>query len=193
MFTGFDNRTFEFYMAIRHNNNRAFFEENRAWYDESVKRPMLELIEALAPTALAIDDALDARPIRCLARVHRDMRHAHGNPPYRDYSFMKFRQLGDARYTMLGLFFDLSDEGASYGMGIYDKNVPLMNALRREINTHAEHVESLVLQAQQSFEFFPNTIKRMPIPDSVPPSLARWYPLRAFSMQKPLRENRLTR
>ena len=184
MFEGFTDRTLEFYMAIRFNNNRAFYMENRDWYDFSVKTPMLSLIEALAPVAQAIDDELDIRPERCLARIHRDTRFARDKAPYRDYSFMKFRRLGDARYTMLGLYFDLSDDGASYGMGIYDKNIPLMNGVRRNIQTDADHMCSLVDPVTEQFALHPNVIKRMTVPETVPEGLKAWYPLRAFYLEK---------
>lgn len=32
MFQGFTEQTFEFFMAIRFNNNREFFLENHDWY-----------------------------------------------------------------------------------------------------------------------------------------------------------------
>lgn len=188
MFSGFTDRTFEYYMAIRMNNNRAFFEANRGWYEGDVKRPMLELIEALAPTALEIDDQLDARPARCLARPMRDVRRLHGQPAYRDYSFFKFRRLGEDRYTTLGLFFDLSDDGASYGCGIYEKNVPMMNALRHAIMTEPERVLKLTERAERAFTLFPNTVKRMAVPESVPDALKRWYSMRGFYMQREIQD-----
>ena len=183
MFEGFTDRTMEFYMAIRFNNNRDFFEANRTWYEQSVRIPMLELISALVPVVQAIDDELDTRPQRCLARIHRDTRFARNKAPYRDYSFMKFRRLGDQRHTMLGLYFDLSDDGASYGMGIYDKNIPLMNGLRRGIMHESTHILTLTNPVMDGFIFHPNTIKRMAVPHSVPDALKPWYPLRAFYLQ----------
>lgn len=166
------------------NNNRSFFLDNRDWYDQAVKEPMYALIEALAPTINKIDGELDTRPNRAMARPMRDVRTLHGRPPYRDYSFMKFRRLGQSRYSTLGFFFDISDEGASYGMGIYDKNVPLMNALRREIEVDPKRVLRLTKRAEKAFTLHPNTIRRMKVPPDVPPPLAAWYPMRAFHMQR---------
>ncbi len=175
-------------MAIRFNNNRDFFMDNRAWYEESVKAPMQELIRALTPAALDIDREIDARPHRCLARPMRDIRRLYGQPPYRDYSFMKFRRPGEARYDMLGLFFDLSDDGASYGMGIYEKNLPLMNALRHSIDVEGDHVERLIRPLDGHFTLCGNVIKRMKVPEHVPEALAPWYPLRSFYVQKEIRD-----
>ncbi len=50
MFQGFTDRTFEFFMAIKFNNNREFFHENHDWYEEAVRNPLRELAADIAPT-----------------------------------------------------------------------------------------------------------------------------------------------
>lgn len=61
MFQGFTSETFEFYMAIRFNNNREFLQANQEWYQSAVRKPLVELCQALAPTVEAIDPQLDTR------------------------------------------------------------------------------------------------------------------------------------
>lgn len=39
MFPGFSDRMFEFFLALQFNNNREFFHENHAWYEEAVRNP----------------------------------------------------------------------------------------------------------------------------------------------------------
>ena len=51
MFQGYSNETIEFFLAIRFNNNRPFFLENRDWYLRAVREPSIALAEALAPVA----------------------------------------------------------------------------------------------------------------------------------------------
>ncbi|NLG25439.1 MAG: DUF2461 domain-containing protein, partial [Clostridiales bacterium] len=46
MFQGFTDRTFEFFMAIRFNNNREFFLANHDWYAQAVRDPMRSLAAA---------------------------------------------------------------------------------------------------------------------------------------------------
>lgn len=118
MFQGFTSETFEFYMAIRFNNNREFLQANQEWYQSAVRKPLVELCQALASTVEAIDPQLDTRPGRCVARINRDTRYARDKSPYRDHSFMKFRRLGEDRDQTLGFYFELSDQGASYGLGM---------------------------------------------------------------------------
>ena len=47
MFQGYSDETFEFFMAIRFNNNADFFHSNRDWYLRGVREPSLALAEAL--------------------------------------------------------------------------------------------------------------------------------------------------
>ena len=184
MFQGFSDRTFEFYMAIRFNNNREFFAANREWYQNCVRSPMVALCEALGPTVEDIDPGLDTRPGKCVARVNRDTRFSRDKSPYRDYSFMKFRQLGVDRDETLGFYFDLSDDGASYGLGIYQRNLPMMRALSQAILTRPQAVAQALAPVTGEFTLYGDVIKRMKVPPQVPPSLSPWFPLRSFYMQK---------
>ena len=48
-FEGYTEQTRTFFMALRFNNNREFFQSERQWYLQSVREPSLALAEALAP------------------------------------------------------------------------------------------------------------------------------------------------
>ena len=184
MFQGFSDRTFEFYMAIRFNNNRDFFGANREWYQSAVRAPMVALCEALGPTVEDIDPGLDTRAGKCVARVNRDTRFSRDKSPYRDYSFMKFRQLGVDRDETLGFYFDLSDDGASYGVGIYLRNLPMMRALSQAILTRPQAVLEALQPVKDQFTFHGDVIKRMKVPPQVPPPLAPWFALRSFYLER---------
>ena len=114
MFQGYTDETFEFFMAIRFNNNADFFHSNHDWYLRAVREPSLALAEALAPTVEWLDDSLERRPNRVLARINRDIRFSHDKSPYRDYIWLAFRRPGEEKSVTLGVYFDLSDSGASY-------------------------------------------------------------------------------
>ena len=184
MFQGFTSETFEFYMAIRFNNNREFLQANQEWYQSAVRKPLVELCQALAPTVEAIDPKLDTRPGRCVARINRDTRYARDKSPYRDHSFMKFRRLGEDRDQTLGFYFELSDQGASYGLGIYHRNLPMMEGLRKAILERPEQVLRALDPLEGRFTLHGDVIKRMKTPPQAPEALKPWYPLRAFYLER---------
>lgn len=186
MFEGFTNETFEFFMALRFNNNREFFLDNQELYRSHVREKCLQLAEDLAPAVEALDPLLETRPHRVVSRINRDVRFSKDKSPYRDYIWLAFRRPGEERKTTLGVFFDVSDQGASYGMGFYDENKPLMNALRRRIIQEPDAVREAWSGALSRFELHVKDIKRMKIPDTIPEDLKVFYPLRGFYVSRDL-------
>lgn len=186
MFQGYTDETFEFFMAIRFNNNTDFFHSNRDWYLRSVREPSLALAEALSPTVEWLDEDLERRPNRVVSRINRDIRFSRDKSPYRDYIWLAFRRPGEERKSTVGVYFDISDSGASYGMGFYDENKPLMNALRRKILTEPEQVLAALEGVRGEFTLFPKSYRRMAIPESVPEALRELYPLKGFYFEKSL-------
>ena len=189
MFQGFSDETFEFFMAIRFNNNREFFQSNRDWYLRAVREPCLALAEALNPAVEALDDELERRPGRVVSRINRDIRFSHDKSPYRDYIWLAFRRPGEQRSTTLGVYFDISASGAAWGMGYYAENRAMMNGLRRRLLAEPDTFLNLWQPVTEEFPLHvERPIKRLPIPESLHPALRQWYPMRSFYLQRDCRD-----
>lgn len=188
MFQGFSDRTFEFFMAIRFNNNREFFQANHGWYVDALREPARDLAADLAETVRAIDPSLELRPQRVVSRINRDIRFTKDKSPYRDYIWLAFRRPGTERKTTLGFYFDMSDEGGSFGMGFYGENLPMMNALRRRIMTEPEALCALTGPVLNRFRLYPREMKRLQIPDQVPEPLRAWYRLKGFYVEREIHD-----
>lgn len=184
-FTGFSHETIEFFMAIRFNNNREFFHANHDWYERAVRRPCLALAEDVQDCVRAIDPDIEVRPGRVVSRINRDIRFSNDKSPYRDYMWLHFHRPTEHKGATPGFYFDIGVDGVSCGMGFYDQNRPLMNALRCEILRSPEAVRALVQPLERDFVFCPKSFKRMRIPDSVPEALRDWYALKGFYMECP--------
>ena len=186
MFKGFTSRTDEFFMAIRFNNNMQFFHENHDWYEEAVRTPLKELAADLGPAVESLDPRLERRPQRVVSRINRDIRFSNDKSPYRDYMWLSFRPPRTVESGTLGLYFDISATGSSYGMGIYNENRPLMNGLRRLLTADAAPFLEAARPALAEFTLCGSAFKRMKIPPSVPEEARPWYPLRGFWIEKDL-------
>ena len=186
MFQGFTNRTDEFFMAIRFNNNMQFFHENHDWYEEAVRGPLKALAADLAPAIALLDPRLERRPERAVSRINRDIRFSNDKSPYRDYMWVAFHRPHEERSGMPGVYFDISAEGSSYGMGFYDDNRPLMNGLRRQLAADARPFLEAARPALREFELSARSYKRMKIPDTVPDEARVWYTMRSFWISKEL-------
>lgn len=187
MFNGFSDETFEFFMAIRFNNNRDFFQANHDWYQRAVREPCLQLAEALIPVMEDVDPELETRPWKAVSRINRDTRFSRDKSPYRDYMWLGYRRPGVEKSGAIGLYFDISAEhGASYGMGFYGSNLPLMRGFRRQLGQDPAPLAEIWAGLAGEFRLYPNTIKRMRVPGDLPAALKVWYPLRSFYLTKPL-------
>ena len=193
MFQGYTDETFEFFMAIRFNNNADFFHSNHDWYLRAVREPSLALAEALAPTVEWLDDSLVRRPNRVLARINRDIRFSHDKSPYRDYIWLAFRRPGEEKSVTLGVYFDLSDSGASYGMGVYRENRPLMNGMRRKICADPDGLASLLGGLGGEFQLYADVRRRLAVPEGLPEQVAALYPAKSFYVEKDLTDFDLLR
>ena len=188
MFQGYNDETFEFFMAIKFNNNTDFFHGNRDWYLRGVREPSLALVEALAPTVEAIDDSFERRPNRVVSRINRDIRFSNDKSPYRDYIWLSFRRPKEDRTESAGLYFDISASGGSCGMGYYRAAKPLMNALRRRMITEPDRLLSILSSLAGEFTLYTDNYRRMAIPDGVPEGLRHLYPTKGFYFEKPLND-----
>ena len=99
MFQGYSDETFEFFMAIRFNNNTDFFHANHDWYLRGVREPSLALAEALAPVMEELDGEMELRPNRIVSRINRDVRFSRDKSPYRDHIWLSFRRPGEEGKT----------------------------------------------------------------------------------------------
>ncbi len=186
MFQGFSDRTFEFFMAIRFNNNPTFFHENHDWYVGAVRDPLRDLTEALTPAIERLDPDLDTRPARVVSRLNRDIRFSNDKSPYRDYMWLSFHQPGERRHTTLGAYFDISVDGASYGFGIYDDYRPYMNGLRHCLTMDEDAFLKAWMPVKDDFQLCGNRFKRMMIPEALQEETKKWYPLRGFYVERDL-------
>jgi uncharacterized protein (DUF2461 family) len=89
------------------------------------------------------------------------------------------------------VYFDLSDDGASYGMGYYSENVPVMNALRRRLITESESFLSVMRPAMERFTLHANVIRRIKPPEGLAEELLPWYPLRGFYVERTIEDHAL--
>jgi len=188
MFQGFTDETFEFFMAIKFNNNMEFFHSNHDWYVRAVRQPALQLAAELSDVIERMDDDLERRPNKVVSRINRDIRFSHDKSPYRDYIWLAFRRPGTRHSTTLGAYFDISADGASFGMGFYDENRPMMDAHRRQLEQDAQGFLDIWEAVEDHFTLHPKSFKRMKIPESIPEKARVWYNLKGFYVEREIND-----
>ncbi len=152
-FEGFTPETLTFFAALRFNNNRAFFEQNRELFERAVKWPLYALAQELAPAALAVDPAFDPRPARSVSRIWRDVRFRRDKSPLREYMWIGFRRAGEQRGESCGFYFDISAEGGNWGCGYYQMRPEAMANLRERLREEPAQVLKILREPSFASQF----------------------------------------
>ena len=89
----FTPATFKFLKDLARHNERAWFQANKARYEEAVRQPALRFIAEMAAPLAKISPhyVADPRPVGgSLFRIHRDTRFAADKTPYKTHAGMTF-------------------------------------------------------------------------------------------------------
>lgn len=180
-FTGFTDDTFQFLLELAFHNNKEFFEANRKRYETQVRDPMRALALDLLPTALEIDPQICRRLTSVVGRINRDTRFSRDKSPYRDHLWLIFRRDGEAISEGLSFYFEIRPASFTYGVGMYDTNKPIMDALRARATTFETKFRAIIgaPELRSRFTLSGEDYKRPPLP-GIAPELGMWLNKRYF-------------
>ncbi len=132
-FSGFCPDTYLFLMELGFENNRAFFDANRARCRAVVQEPMRALASALCPLALEIDPDFNTRMTSMVSRMNRDTRFSKNKLPYRDHAWLCFKHREEAVSECFGIYFEIQPSGYGYGVGMYAPVPQVMAPFRARV------------------------------------------------------------
>ena len=140
MFTGFTKQAGDFMWELAFNNERPWFMEHKAQFEELVNTPMKAL-------AAETPELMRARcPERELtmhvSRIYRDARRLFGRGPYKDHLWF---MIYDETVKNAGpvFFFEFGKGEYGYGMGFYDATSAQMEAFRKMVDANPARFERL--------------------------------------------------
>ena len=178
MFTGFPEAMIQFFLSLRFNNHVTFYEEHKEEYLQNVQAPFYAFIEEMAPYMRLIDSAMEVRPVKCLARIRRDVRFTKDKSPFRDHLWLLFRRAAEQRDGSLMFWFEVSPESTGWGMGFWGENRPVFDLMRRRLAANpkafSDLLESCRLE-EHGLTMGGESFKRMAVPEQIPPVLQPWY------------------
>ncbi|MGH3117756.1 MAG: DUF2461 domain-containing protein [Gaiellales bacterium] len=127
---------FRFLKDLSANNDRAWFEANRARYEEELLDPALEFIEAFAPHLRKISSHFVAAPRRSggsLFRIHRDVRFSKDKSPYKTNTGIQFRHEQAKDVHSPGFYLHLEPGSSFAAVGIWHPDSNALTAIRDTI------------------------------------------------------------
>jgi len=128
---------FEFLAELKANNNRGWFQANKARYVELAEAPMQAFIRAVGEGLRDISPRFVADPRRVggsMFRIYRDTRFSADKAPYKTWVAARFAHRAAADgVDAPGFYIRLAPDGSAGGGGIYHPETATLTKIRTRI------------------------------------------------------------
>lgn len=132
----FKSEFFDFLRELQANNERSWFEANRARYHADVRDPMLDFIAAFAEPLADISPHFVADPRASggsLFRIYRDTRFSPDKRPYKTNAGAHFRHAAGKDAHAPGFYLHLEPDSCFAGCGIWHPDGEALAQIRNAI------------------------------------------------------------
>jgi uncharacterized protein (TIGR02453 family) len=129
----FPSEGLKFLRSLKRNNNREWFQEHKGIYEEHVKRPMTELISALAGDFQEFAPEMIASPKVSAYRIYRDTRFSRDKSPYKTHVAAVFPRTGLEKHEGAGFYLHIAPSELLIAGGLYMPLPEDLNAVRQAI------------------------------------------------------------
>lgn len=149
----FSRKTLTFLSQLDKNNNRDWFNENKAKYEENVREPALDFIADISGDLSRISPHFNAIPKKIggsLMRVYRDARFVKDKRPYKTNIGIQFRHEVGKDVHAPGFYVHISPEECFIGAGIWRPDSKALGGIRIAIAEKSDKWVSI--NKQRSFK-----------------------------------------
>lgn len=131
-FSGFPAETPRFLTGIAGNNDKAWFEANRALYEAGYVAPGREFVETLGPGLKTISPAVRYEPRinGSIARINRDVRFSKDKRPYKDHLDLWFWHGEKRGWDRPGFYLRITPETVFLGGGMHGLEGAMLDKFR---------------------------------------------------------------
>lgn len=146
MGSNFSQKFFKFLKDLEKNNNREWFNANKDRYEEDVRDPFLNFIEAAGPYLRKISPHIvaDPRPSGgSLYRIHRDVRFSKDKSPYKTNSGAHFRHAAGKDVPAPSFYVHLSPGESFMVGGMYQPDGKSLRKIRDAIVDHPDRWKTI--------------------------------------------------
>ena len=135
----------QFFRGLARNNNRDWFLPRKPLFEDKVKGPMLELVEAVNGGLKRFAPDYVTDPSKAVYRFYRDTRFSKDKSPYKDHIAASFRHrhLG-GEGGGAGFYFAVSHKNVGIGGGVYMPSPETLLSIRTHIAEFHDQFETLL-------------------------------------------------
>jgi len=135
--------TLKFLSKLKSNNNREWFEANRAWYEE-VRKDFIESVQQIIDDYSDKDNSIKGQTTKdCVFRINRDVRFSHDKTPYKKNFSAAFSK-GGRKSDFAGYYLHIEPGKSFYGGGLWMPPSDFLNKVRQEIDYNWEEFKEIL-------------------------------------------------
>lgn len=163
----FTEKSFRFLRALARNNNREWFLDHKAEFEEHLRGPFLRLITDLQPDLLTVSSQYRADPRASggsLFRQHRDTRFANDKTPYKTWAGARFFHARSKAIEAPSFYLHIQPGQCFIGAGLWHPQPDSQRRIRQFIHDNPGSWKSAVHSAafRKKFSLDGDTLQRPP-------------------------------
>jgi uncharacterized protein (TIGR02453 family) len=143
-FAGFPAEGLKFLRDLERNNRREWFQPRKEIFEERLKQPMRELVEAVNQQLREFSPEHVADPDKAIFRIYRDTRFSKDKTPYKTHIAATFRRRSAAAHVDSDYYFSISNKEVAMGGGVYMPPPEVLLELRNRIAAKHEELREIL-------------------------------------------------
>lgn len=132
-----------FLSELKANNNREWFAENKAWYDQ-VRTVFEQMAKELITEISTFDEAIKHVEVKdCVFRIYRDTRFSNDKTPYKTHFGVYIASAGGRKSQRAGYYLHLDPAGSFLGGGVWCPEPTMLKALRQSVYDNIDELNEI--------------------------------------------------
>ena len=132
-----------FFKDLARNNNKEWFDANKARFTRSVKDPFEAFVGDLIAAVAKVDKGVQITPKEAIFRLHRDVRFSKDKTPYKTRMSAIVSRAGRHDHSAAGIYLELGPENVGIYGGQYMPEREAVQLIREHIATHGKEFRKL--------------------------------------------------
>ena len=142
-FPGFPKEGLNFLQELKANNTREWFTPRKAVFEESVKAPMVALVEAMNAELAAFAPEFLTEPSKAIYRIYRDTRFSNDKTPNKTHIAANFHKHGADKHAAAGYYFSVGADNIELAAGVYMPGPEELLRLRQYLSANFAEFKKL--------------------------------------------------
>ena len=137
----FDDDLLEYLADLADNNERAWFQDHKKRYEQSLKDPALRFIADAAKPLAAVSPHMTAIPKAqggSLFRIYRDTRFSKDKTPYKTHLGIQFKHARGKDVHAPGYYLHIEPGESFFGAGTWHPDSDVVKAMRAKIDAQPD-------------------------------------------------------